>query len=192
MHRRMNSSTQVSELCTIARLNDAQHVCMRWCSDWITCKPMYPRRSRMDKTIILQAFLVRKHAHWNRQNLFGKIVVVCQSWEHKFWACVWKQSDSGGWQRGTTFQIFPTDAVHFPLNLMTETMVQKGQPYALHELALAISQSSNMPGRIVQGLENYNELININQNISVTEITIQRVYACSELNSIGTMKNVLW
>lgn len=74
-------------------------------------------------------------------------------------------------------------------NLVTKTVVQVSQPYAIHEAALAVYQSGSVLGKYISSMKYYNEQRNINRNILVAESTIQRTFVCEKFGSDKDKKN---
>lgn len=87
--------------------------------------------------------------------------------------------------------MFYSHAVRVLLDMVTETLVQVGQSYTLHEVVRAVFWSTYAPGEIVLPLKDYVEQRNIIESISVAESTIQRVFAWKNWMEQGYKKSVV-
>lgn len=68
--RHTNSSTLLSVLCTVTLLNNVQCVWMRWCVVWTKHIPVHLKRRCMNKTIALEAFLLKRNNGSEKNKFF--------------------------------------------------------------------------------------------------------------------------
>lgn len=89
------------------------------------------------------------------------------------------------------FKIFSRLAVMIIIDVVNSTVVPVGQPYASHEIELAVTRSEYVPGRTVSCLKDYDVKKYIVHNITVTENIFRRLSESKEFGKKKPMKEQL-
>lgn len=85
--------------------------------------------------------------------------------------------------------MFSSHVAEVLLDLVTERIVYAGQQYAFNYVALPIHQSDYAPSNTAPRLKHYDKEINIIQNFSATDTSIESVFACGQFGCNKTTKN---
>lgn len=189
MRRHTNSWARVAKQHTVTSLNDMQRVWIRWFLGSIECKSLHTgascRWNNFSASVPNEtAPLIKKDRSYVIKSL-RSVILRNVMFELSLGDYLSPESDI----IGCILKIFPSHAVKVLLHLVTEMVVQAGQPYASPEIVLAVVWSGYVSGAVFPSLKDYDEERNMIRNVFVAENTNQRVFASEKFGSNKAMIN---